>query len=113
MTKEERDAERRAKWHRDNLNDWVIEAEDKAQQRMVRGRVVRCHVTRRWRERFWRTKNRWLLIVNDHTYGFWNSLKEAQAKFEKDCMPKNVKCPDCGHLIGSPQCCENDEELWK
>jgi hypothetical protein len=101
------------RWHKDSMGDYVIEVEDKATKRFVRGRIIRCPIVSQFAQRFWRTKNRFLLLVNDSQYGFWHSVREAMAKWEKDCMPKNAKCPDCGHLIGSPQCCENDEELWK
>lgn len=75
-------------WHKDSMGDYVIEIEHPTAGIQVRGRIVRCHMTRRFRQRFWQTKNRWLLIVNDHTYGFWNKLSEAIDRFAKDCIPK-------------------------
>jgi hypothetical protein len=71
-------------WHKDNMGDYVIEIESTP---MVRGRIVRCPIVTRFSTRFWRTKSRWLLLVNDNQYGFWKTMRQAMDKFEKDCVP--------------------------
>jgi hypothetical protein len=80
-------------WHKDSMGDYVIEVENPETKMTVRGRIVRCHITKRFRERFWRTRNRWLLLVNDYQYGFWNKMSEAIQKFGKDCVPKSKAAP--------------------
>jgi hypothetical protein len=81
------------RWHKDDMGDYVIEVENPNTKKAVRGRIVRCPMTSQYRQRFWRTKNRWLLLVNDHQYGFWNKLSEAIMKFGKDCVAKSKAVP--------------------
>ncbi len=100
-------------WHKDSMGDYVIEVRNLATDRLVRGRIIRCPIVSQFAQRFWRTKSRFLLLTNDSQYGFYRSVREAMARWEKDCKPTNSKCPECGQLAGSPQCCQEDEELWK
>ena len=71
------------------MGDYVIEIDRTAEGLpYVRGRVIRCPIVTQFALRFWRTKSRWLLLVNDSQYGFWKTMRQAMDKFEKDCMPK-------------------------
>lgn len=100
-------------WKKDNMNDYVITVDRSAEGiPVVRGRIVRCPITKPFGVKGWRTQARWLLMVNNRFYGFWKSLQEAQGRFDRDCVPKG-NCSECGHPNGSSQCCQNDEELWK
>lgn len=94
-------------WHRDNMGDYVIEIESKP--KMVRGRIIRCPIVHRYRQRFWKTKPRWLLLVNDYQYGFWNKLSEAIARFEKDCVPSTPKKPTVDDPYGEYYCWHGDK----
>lgn len=82
------------KWHKDNMGDYVIEIPHPTTGILVRGRIIRCHVTRPYKKYGYRTEGRWLLLVNDHAYGFWKTMREAVARFTKDCVPKSKPVGD-------------------
>lgn len=98
-------------WKKDDMGDYIISIDRTAESiPLVEGRIIRCPITTKWKYQ-WRTKQRWLLLVNYNFYGFWDTLHEAAERFDKDCVPKG-NCPDCGLPNGSQKCCQNSD-IWK
>jgi hypothetical protein len=103
---------KKSEWKRDRLGDYILTIDRSAEHiPRVSARVIRCPIVKQ-HGKYWRTTSRWLLLVNDHFYGFWGTMKRAQEKFFEDCVPKG-NCPECGLPNGSAKCCAEDEDLWK
>lgn len=104
-------------WRKDDMGDYVVSIDRSANNvPSIEGRIIRCPITTKWKYQ-WRTKQRWLLMVNNNFYGFWDTLHEAAERFDKDCVPvggvdedevycwhkisfgKGKYCTGCGGLI--------------
>ena len=93
-------------WTHDDMGDFIVTI-DRTDEGIpaVQGRIIKCCLTSK-------RGYRWMLLVNNHFSGFWDSCNKAKEKFDKDCV-SHGNCPDCGQPNGSSNCCQNDEELWK
>lgn len=76
-----------AHWHKDSLGDYVIRI-DRPGCKVITGKIIRCPITQPYKKIGYNTQSRWLLLVNDHAYGFWKTMHQAMDKFQKDCVPK-------------------------
>lgn len=99
-------------WKKNDDGDYIILIDRlKEGIPIVSGKIIRCPVVVKFNYR-WRTKQRWLLLVDRKELGFYHTLRAAAERFDKDFVPKG-KCPDCGQPNGSRFCCQDDEDLWK
>ena len=107
-------------WRRDDCGDYTILIDRRKDGiSLVSGKIIRCPVTEKWNYS-WRTKQRWLLLVDAREFGFYGTLRAAAERFAKDCVPKapigdddgdefycwhqvpigkGPYCTDCGGLI--------------
>jgi hypothetical protein len=52
-------------------------------------------------------------IDSKYRHVICNFIKQYDNDVKEKARQSKAKCPDCGLLASSPQCCQNDQELWK
>lgn len=78
-------------WRRNHNNDYHVELEaDDLRINSVRGLIVRCPVTHRYKNRWWRTQCRWMLLINNKFDGWYETMRGAKKKFEDEHVKKET-----------------------